>query len=217
MHKKSRHYGLLFFVYIRMNTSNSHMLRSRAFRRFLTSVIVIAALVLLAIYVKRQFTATHTEVMDDVMVEKITSMGKLELVKYAMKDVLEKKEVHMILPDERVLFVAVGEVTACIDLTKIKKQDISSTKDTVTVLMPKPEICYARLDHQRSKVYDVSGILLPNTAKAMVEDVYKLAEQKLLDNARELNVLGKAQENAQLIFKPLLENISGKKVVLKFK
>ncbi|QJD98283.1 DUF4230 domain-containing protein [Mucilaginibacter robiniae] len=193
------------------------MLRSRAFRRFLTSVIIIGALVLLALYIKREFKATHTEVIDDVMVEKITSMGKLELVKYAMKDVLEKKEVHMILPDERVLFVAVGEVTACIDLTKIKKQDISSTKDTVTVLMPKPEICYVRLDHQRSKVYDVSGILLPNTAKTMVEDVYKLAEKKLLDNAQELNILGKAQENAQLIFKPLLENIAGKKVVLRFK
>jgi hypothetical protein len=55
-------------------------------------------------------------------------MGKLELVKYAMKDVVEKKELHMIMPDLRVLFVAVGEVTACIDLTKVKKEDISQRR-----------------------------------------------------------------------------------------
>ncbi|WP_233268704.1 DUF4230 domain-containing protein [Mucilaginibacter lacusdianchii] len=168
---------------------------------------------------KHQFTAVRTEVSDDVMVEKITSMGKLELVKYSMKDVIEKKQVHTLLPDERVLFVAVGEVTACIDLTKIRKQDITRTEghDTIIVNMPKPEICYVKLDHQRSKVYDISGIMLPSTSKAMVEDIYKVAEKRLLDNAREMDVLGKARQNAQIIFKPLLENISGKTVILQFK
>jgi len=54
-------------------------------------------------------------------------------------------------------------------------------------------------------------------AKDMVEDVYKLAEKRILDNANEMNVLGLARQNAQLIFKPLLESISGKTVVLNFR
>ncbi len=195
------------------------MQRSRLSLTFVLFLAIFGSLIFLFFYMKHQFTAVRTEVSDDVMVEKITSMGKLELVKYSMKDVIEKKQVHTLLPDERVLFVAVGEVTACIDLTKIRKQDITRTEghDTIIVNMPKPEICYVKLDHQRSKVYDISGIMLPSTSKAMVEDIYKVAEKRLLDNAREMDVLGKARQNAQIIFKPLLENISGKTVILQFK
>jgi hypothetical protein len=185
----------------------------------ITSLVIVGLLVCMFFYMKHQFTAVRTEVTEDVMVEKITSMGKLELVKYSMKDVLEKKQIHTILPDERVLFVAVGEVTACIDLTKVRKQDIKrdSLGNTVTVVLPQPEICYAKLDHQRSRVYDVSGVILPSTTRAMVEDIYKLAEKRLNDNARDMKITDNARENAQVIFKPLLEGVSGKTVVLKFR
>jgi hypothetical protein len=51
----------------------------------------------------------------------------------------------------------------------------------------------------------------------MVESVYKIAEKKILDNARQMDVIGNARQNALLIFKPLLESISGKTVVLNFR
>jgi hypothetical protein len=195
------------------------MFRSRTSLSLIISLVTVGFLVFMFFYIKHEFNTVRTEVSEDVMVQKITSMGKLELVKYSMKDVLEKKQIHTILPDERVLFVAVGEVTACIDLTKVRKQDISrdSVGNVVTILLPQPEICYVKLDHQRSKVYDVSGVILPSTTQAMIEGIYKLADKRLLDNATEMNITGKARDNAQLIFKPLLEGVSGKTVVLKFK
>ncbi|MDT3402661.1 DUF4230 domain-containing protein [Mucilaginibacter terrae] len=194
-------------------------MRRRLSLTLLFVLVITGFLIFLFFYMKHQFSTVRTEVKEDVMVEKITAMGKLELVKYSMKDVLEKKQIHTLLPDERVLFVAVGEVTACIDLTKVTKQSItrSNGDSVVTVTLPQPEICYAKLDHQRSKVYDVSGVILPSTTKTMVEDIYKLAEKRLLDNARQQNITGMARQNAQIIFKPLLEGISGKTVVLKFK
>jgi hypothetical protein len=184
----------------------------------ITSLVFSLAILLLFFYFKNKLTATHTEVTDSSIIEKVSSMGKLELVKYEMKDVIEKKELHLLLPDSRILFLAAGEVTACIDLTKIKTTDItrSITRDTVTVVLPQPEICYARLDHQHSKVYDISGAWFPGNAANMVEEVYKIAEKRITDNARQMDVLGKARQNAQLIFKPLLESISGKTVILKF-
>ncbi len=195
------------------------MNRIRTSLSFILSLIIVGFLIFLFFYMKHQFTAVRSEVTEDVMVEKITSMGKLELVKYSMKDVLEKKQIHTLLPDERVLFVAVGEVTACIDLTKVARKDIiqDAAQKTVTVVLPQPEVCYAKLDHQRSKVYDVSGVILPSTTQAMVEDIYKLAEKRLLDNAQQMDITGKARQNAQVIFKPLLEGVSGKTVILKFK
>ena len=181
----------------------------------ITTVILILSLFF---YIKRQFFLARTELNEDVMVEKIVSMGKLELVKYSMKDVIEKKQIRNILPDKRILFVAVGEVTGCIDLTKLKKNDIVNSKsDSVTVFLPMPEICYVKLDHQQSKVYDVSGAWFPGDSKNMVEDIYKIAEQKILENAGKQNILGKTKENAKLIFKPMLENISGKKVGIEFR
>jgi len=195
------------------------MTRIRTSLSLIISLIIVGFLIFLFFYMKHQFTAVRSEVTEDVMVEKITSMGKLELVKYSMKDVLEKKQIHTILPDERVLFVAVGEVTACIDLTKVARKDIiqNAAQKTVTVILPQPEICYAKLDHQRSKVYDVSGVILPSTTQAMIEDIYKLAEKRLLDNAQQMDITGKARQNAQVIFKPLLEGVSGKTVILKFR
>jgi hypothetical protein len=190
--------------------------RSRVSITLVFFLVIIASVIFLFFYLKKQF-ATQTELNQDIMVSKITAMGKLELVKYSMKDVVEKKELHTILPDARVLFVAVGEVTACIDLTKVKKEDITQSKDSIWLTLPKPEICYVKLDHQKSRVYDVSGVWFPDKAKTMVEDVYKIAEKKMLTTAGEMNLLGKAQENAGLIFLPFLQNVSGKKVALKFR
>lgn len=181
------------------------------------SAVILGFLIFLFFYIKHQFMVSRTEITETGMVEKITSMGKLELVKYTMKDIVEQKEIHPILPDSKVLFLAVGEVTACIDLTKVKHSDITQTTDSVTVYLPQPEICNASLDHAKSKVYDISGTWFQNDAKNMVESVYKIAERKILDNANQMNVIGMARQNAQLIFKPLLESISGKKVVLRFK
>jgi len=181
------------------------------------SVITIMFMIFMFFYIKNQFFITRTEINEDVMIEKITNMGKLELVKYSMKDVIEKKVTRTLLPDKRILFVAVGEVVGCIDLTKVTKEDIVSTADSVNVLLPNPEICYSKLDHQRSKVYELSGVWSPTDRQVMIEEIYKLAEQKILQNAREMDVLGKTKENATIIFKPILENISGKKVGIRFK
>lgn len=193
-------------------------IRSRTAVLLVVAITTVILILSLFFYIKRQFFLARTELNEDVMVEKIVSMGKLELVKYSMKDVLEKKEIRNILPDKRILFVAVGEVTGCIDLTKLKKNDIVNSKsDSVTIFLPMPEICYVKLDHQQSKVYDVSGAWFPGDSKNMVEDIYKIAEQKILENAEKQNILGKTKENAKLIFKPMLENISGKKVGIEFR
>ncbi|HEY0054639.1 MAG TPA: DUF4230 domain-containing protein [Pedobacter sp.] len=195
----------------------SKILKLRTAILLIISTATILFMIFMFFYIRNQFFVSRTEVTEDVMIEKITNMGKLELVKYSMKDVIEKKVTRTLLPDKRILFVAVGEVVGCIDLTKVVKEDIISTKDSVTLFLPNPEICYSKLDHQRSKVYELSGVWMPNDRQKMIEDIYKLAEQKILSNAKEMNVLGKTKENALTIFKPILENISGKKVVISFR
>jgi len=170
------------------------------------------------IYHKFDLGAQKSVLTEDVMIERITDIGKLELVKYTMKDVIERKELRYFFPDQRVLFIAVGEVAGCIDLRKITENDIvKHGPDAVTIYLPQPEICYVRLDHKKSKVYDISGAWLPGDTQNLVEGIYKLAEQRLLKNAQEMDLLGKTKENAQIIFKPMLENIFETKVTMVFR
>ena len=191
--------------------------RTRSSLTLIISAITVLFLIFMFFFIRKQFFLTRTELSEDLIIEKITDMGKLELVKYTMKDVLERKEIRTFLPDKRILFVAAGEVAGCLDLTKVKKADITTQgSDSITINLPAPEICYFKLDHQRSKVYDISGVWFPSESEKMVEGIYKLAEQKMLQNATEQDVLGKTKINALLIFKPMLENISGKKVGVTF-
>lgn len=198
--------------------TNTNTAANSIIKTLISWLIVLGVLAFGYFYFKDKLFGSHKEMKEDVMVEKITSMGNLELVKYSMKDVIEQKEVRAILPDKRILFVAVGEVTGCIDFTKVQKKDIvAANEDSVTVFFPQPQICYVKLDHQKSQVYDVSGTWFPADTKDMVEGIYKIAEQRLLKNASEMQLLQKTKQNALLIFKPLLENISGKKVGVIFK
>ncbi len=50
----------------------------------------------------------------------------------------------------------------------------------------------------------------------MVEEIYKLAEQRLLENAKSMDILGQTRTNANVIFKPMLERLASKKVGIKF-
>lgn len=189
--------------------------------RFIFRAIVVLSLVMISTYAfykfKNLFLGNKESVKQEVLVSKITAMGKLELVKYSIKDVIDMKETKFFWPDERILFVAVGEVTACIDLKNINKSDIVFDGDSLTLHLPKPEICYTKLDHSQSKVYDVSGIIFPEKVKEKVEEVYKIAEKKMYSSAIEMNILGTAKQNANLIFKPLVINLSNKKVGIVFK
>lgn len=58
------------------------------------SIVITGFLIFLFFYIKHEFTASRTEITETGMVQKITSMGKLELVKYTMKDIVEQK--HLI-------------------------------------------------------------------------------------------------------------------------
>ena len=197
---------------------NQNFVGGSIFKYLFLLIIAVGIIAAGIFFLKDKLFGSKKEFHEDVMVQKITAMGKLELVKYSMKDVIEQKEIRSILPDKRILFVAVGEVTGCIDLMKVQKKDIVKVgEDSVTVTLPQPEICYVKLDHQKSKVYDVSGTWFNADVQDMVEGIYKIAEQRLLKNAADMQLLQKTRQNAALIFKPMLENLSGKKVGLIFK
>lgn len=150
-----------------------------------------------------------------LVVEKMEELGKLELVKVHVKDVVEHtvERPWYLGGDTRILLVVGGEAVGCIDLKKISKEDISG-KDTLTITLPQPEVCYFKVNHSESKVYHVETL---HEGSKITAEAFRQAEKQIEKAALQTGILAETQQNAEKVLKPLLEAISGKKVILRFK
>ena len=169
-----------------------------------------------------------------VILNKIESLGKLELVKYNFKEVFEYKRLsdgkiigNSILnsnnynPDLSVIFIASGEAVGCIDLTKIKVSDIEEKSDSIFVQLPAPELCYYKLDLENTKIYSFSReswwsrlFSEEDEKNEVLQMAYQKAETKLKEAAIESGIYQSTNENVVRMLMPLLEQITGKNVTL---
>ena len=148
-------------------------------------------------------------------VEKIENIGKLELVKINIKDVLEQtKERPLYLPNAKTVLIVAGEVLAGIDLEKAKKEDINVSGDKVTVKLPKPEIFSSKVNHEKSKVYNIEwgGF----SSAELVDEAYRNAEIAIIESAKTTGYKATCQNNAKLLLTPIFREMSGKEVEILF-
>ena len=124
-------------------------------------------------------------------VEKIENLGKMELVKVNIKDVVEQtKERPLFLPNAKAILIIAGEVFAGIDFEKVKREDIVDSGTQVTVTLPKPEILL-------SKVKNAELIVIEEAGKTGYEETCK--------------------NNARALLTPMFRELSGKEVEILFK
>lgn len=149
-----------------------------------------------------------------LLLESIESIGKLELVKYRFSDVVEHKNVSTYLPDASVLLVVKADAVGCIDLTKVKQEDIFTLGDSVSITLPTPEICYVKIDHNSSKVYDTKMAFF-REAK-LVDEAYQYAEIEIKREVKKSDIMLQTRNNAMHVLKPLLIGLGFNKVNISF-
>lgn len=151
------------------------------------------------------------------VLEEVESLGKLELVKYNFKDVVEhtQKNGYSSVLDSKVLLIVAAEAVGCMDLTRIKKEDIREVGDSLYVHLPAPELCYYKIDHQKSKVYDSESLPFIKDEN-LVGEAFAKAEKQIEKAALESGILIQTQAMAQTMLKPLLENLTQKTIILTF-
>lgn len=102
------------------------------------------------------------------------------------------------LTGERVLLVASGEVEAGVDLAEIGQDDVRVNGEAVTIRLPEPEILDSSLDEENTRVYDRDrGLLNLGADDALVQEARLDAEREILSAARENDILGQAERNAE--------------------
>ena len=126
---------------------------------------------------------------------------------------------------ERVLFVAVGDVEAGVDFTDLKDDAVrvSDNRRTVHLRLPHAEFFRARVDPERSYVYDRDRGLIDRVASIFQDsptseqELYVLAQAKLLDAAEESpDLLARAERNTRLMLVGLLEALGFTSVTIEF-
>ena len=163
-----------------------------------------------------QFTKPKTNTVSNhqVLLERIESMGKLELVKYRMSDVVEHKVISQFLPDASVLLIIKADAVGCIDLSKLKPEDVEVVGDSAHITLPNPEICYVKIDHNDSKVYDTKMAFFREAN--LVDDAFKAAEQEITKQVKKSDILEQTKKNAMDIFNPLMEGLGYNKFSIEF-
>lgn len=151
----------------------------------------------------------------EILVQQIEELGNLEVVKYTIQDLMEYEKVRRWLPNSKTSLKVSGEVIACVDLTRVGEDDIFTDADSVSIILPMPEICHHKIDHSKSRVYDMEFGLW-ETAE-LVDEAYYHAEQQLYEHALKMGIAGESRENAIKVLTPILRGLGFTKIHIGFK
>lgn len=147
--------------------------------RWAIRLVVLVSILLVAILLWRYFAtdlfglagSAQKEISQHyITLEQIEALGKLELVKYKLKDILEYRIQRPWYQggDSKALLIVSGEAVGCIDLTRIRKEHILETDSLLIIQLPEPELCYAKINHQETRVYEVeTGFLTFDEAQIL--------------------------------------------------
>jgi Protein of unknown function (DUF4230) len=187
--------------------------------KYLTQFIILLFVIIASIFLWekangiRNIFKNESKVTQNMVLNQVTAIGKIELVNYQFRDVVESELQKTILPNSKALLIISGEAIGCIDLSKINTENLDFRPDSLVIKLPKPEICSSKIDHSQSRVYDVSVFSLLDQSQ-LIDEAYKKAEIQINDSALQMGIIEQTKQNADKILKPMFEKIAGKKVKL---
>lgn len=155
-------------------------------------------------------TITHNTVLTQV-----EALGKLELVRYKFKDIVEYRRAsrYLLLPDAKVALVVGGEAVGCLDLRKIRPQDVVFDGDSIIrITLPAPELCSFQVRHDQSHVFSTENGFFQDAD--LVDQGYKYAEAQVRNAALQSGILAQTQRNAEQILVPMLRTLTGRRVIV---
>lgn len=192
----------------------------RIFRYTIIALPWVVVLVLIFLYFTKFDQQKGEIIRTNTVVEKVTAMGRLELVKYSFKEITELTEmseeywsIFKLGPDSKIALISEGYALGCIDLTLITPEDVTAGADTVLIRLPPPEICTYKLDLEKTRIYSLQSNPFKDE-REFIQKAYKTAEREIKEAAIKSGILDQTQQNASLILRPILEQLTGKVVVL---
>lgn len=175
---------------------------------------IILGMLIMYLFVTREDKEKNEEVSHTMIIEKIENLGNLEVLKYNIQDIMEYKKIRQWLPNAKTALIVSGEIICCIDLTKLKPENIYTSGDSIRLQLPAPKVCHTKVDHSKSRIYDMQYGLWESTEIA--DAAYRSAEKQLNERAMDLDIESKSRDNAVNLLKPIIEAMGFKHVFITF-
>lgn len=137
-----------------------------------------------------------------VVVEGIQKLDELATLRTTQSVVVTKEDepgrLGELFTGEEVIVVAVGNVDAGVKLDGLGPDDVHLQGEKAVIRLPEPEILAVSLDEEKTRLYDRDqGLLDLRPNEDLAEDARGEAEDRILNAAREGDMLGQAENNAE--------------------
>jgi hypothetical protein len=158
----------------------------------------------------------------DVLVA-VRSLARLETVNFHMERVIEltDEQTHLfglVGANDRILLVAAGDVSAGVDLAKVRPQDVRTDWEhrSVAMALPAVELFHATLDNARTRTYRRDTDTLAFRSDDLETRARQEAERAMRDAALQSGVLTRGKDNAERALRATLTSLCFELVELRW-
>jgi hypothetical protein len=144
----------------------------------------------------------------------VRDMALLEATSFHLEKVVEASDAQsrlwgLVEAKDTLLLVAVGDVTAGVDLSKVRDDDVKVDAATrsVHLRLPAPEITSATLDERATHVYSRSTDVLAERAEQLEGDARRSAEEQMRKAAVEGGILDRTRASAEQTLRTLARSL----------
>lgn len=198
--------------------------------RFLKNILIVSAIVIGAFYLYRYFSNSSKENTIDktpIHIESIKTIAEISTVSYKDEVVIDSIERYkdfgslsedfLTIPyaaynryiKRRLTLIVSGHVIYGVDLTN-GNYSINQNEDTIWINLPKAKILDVVVRPSETEVFEEIGTWPKDITRKMLSK----AKSQLRQNAEQLNLAQKAEQNAKRLFEQLIT--TEKKVVIGF-
>lgn len=178
----------------------------KALVKYLLLLVIITALVIGILFLYSQGwipgIQTSYSVNATVILDRVQQMSTLTTTRYSYSSVVtterDMPDVLKLLYGEKLVMVAVGYITAGIDMTRIKPEDVTIAGNTLTVRLPAPALQDCFLDEGASYIISRDTGLFARSAPELDEESRRYAIEQFRNGALESGILLEAQSQAQI-------------------
>ena len=158
----------------------------------------------------------------DVVVA-VRDLARLEAVSFHMERVIDVRDRQsrlfgLLETEDAILLVAVGDVSAGVDLTEIRAGDVLVDREAMTaeITLPPPRVLHARLDTERTYVHTRDTEALARRSETLETRARQEAEGSIRQSAIEAGILDRARDNAATTVRTLVESLGYHQVEIRF-
>ncbi|MGH2376975.1 MAG: DUF4230 domain-containing protein [Candidatus Limnocylindria bacterium] len=176
--------------------------------------VVAIALVALVAVLWRPFAETLELRSTPSVVTAVRDLARLETVEYHVERVIDLRDEQSLLfglirTEDAILFVAVGQVTAGVDLAELGEGDVVADRErgTAEITLPPARILVTRVDNERSWVYARVTGALARREEELETLARREAERTLEQSAVDAGILERARANAERTVAALVRSL----------